>query len=571
MKIALYYHSPFETGGIEKTMLSRGKYLASLGNEITFIFGDRFCRADMLEEWAKYGRVIRSDLCDEVFDYVIYDSIYNNEVVQADFIIQVINNNIVNAKDVLKFNYKVDLFVTVSEECQKQLKEKYGYDSIVIPNLIDSEEIIEKSKEKYTIPKKTHNFVVVSRIDRYKGFERLGKVIEEISLITKEYQFVIVGSNDNFPDYMNSLKERWKKYNVIWVGRQSNPYKYMANADALFQLSDDESQCMVMYESMIIGTPVIVTDFDNAVKDVTEERGFVLNKDLSNLDIYSILNKKFNFKFEYKNSNKWKEILKPVEIKDKKFSIIIPNYNNAEWLDKCLSSVSNQTYKNYEVIFVDDMSTDNSVDIAYQYVEKIKHFTIIQNRSKRYNGGSRNVGILETTGDYIVCIDSDDWLIDEFVLEKLNKFIRNEDLIRTGYFLYSEKNTFKDIPKHKDIMELFKEPTVAIWTKVVKTEIMKQTLFDEGTLCEDKVFHYRLIDKIKTWRDYPEITHIWNRTNKNSTSTSKSYKWNSSCIRHIASMYDFIHETQNEQFKSYVQGRIRVVKEMIEKGDFQQI
>ena len=77
-----------------------------------------------------------------------------------------------------------------------------------------------------------------------------------------------------------------------------------------------------------------------------------------------------------------KEIATPKKL-NYKIGIIIPNYNYEEWIDKCLTSIANQTYKNFEVIFCDDCSTDNSVNIAYKYVEKM-NIKIVQLQQKRW-------------------------------------------------------------------------------------------------------------------------------------------------------------------------------------------
>ena len=78
MKVALYYTRPFETGGIEKTMLARGKYLSENGFDVTFIYASYDSPIDMLEKWATVGNVKHLDICkDEVFDWCIYDAVYN--------------------------------------------------------------------------------------------------------------------------------------------------------------------------------------------------------------------------------------------------------------------------------------------------------------------------------------------------------------------------------------------------------------------------------------------------------------------------------------------------------------
>ena len=74
MKIAMYYTRPFETGGIEKTMYARGKYLSEQGYDITFIYASNDSPLDMLEKWATIGNVKHIDICkDEIFDWCISD------------------------------------------------------------------------------------------------------------------------------------------------------------------------------------------------------------------------------------------------------------------------------------------------------------------------------------------------------------------------------------------------------------------------------------------------------------------------------------------------------------------
>ena len=573
MKIAMYYSCPFETGGVEKTMFSRAKVLTEAGNEVTFVYSNHDAQLPMLEKWATIGNVRYIDeVANDIFDLVIYDAIYNLKKVKArkNNYIQVINNCLADSKERYETGIPFKKYVSVSEEAKKQFKEVYGKDSTVIPNLIDEKEIIELSKEEVDIPKKKHNFVMVSRIDRYKGFDKLEIALKKCEeRYGKDYQLVIVGSCNLFNSYVDEIKNKLKNYNVIWEGMQENPYKYMRWADSLWQFSVSESQCMVMYEALIVGTPCVCTDFKNAIKELTDGKGYILNKDLSNFDLEKIENLKKDFTYHYPDySKEWLKIIEPPKKKDYKFSIIIPNYNNGKFLEKCLNSVLNQTYKNYEIIFVDDMSEDNSLEIANRM---LKGHKVLKVPYKKYNGGTRNIGIMEATGDYIMCIDSDDWLINDKVLEDLNNFIEDEDIIRTGYSLYNGEIIFTDIPKHETMMDLFVEPTCAVWTKLIKTEILKNTLFSEGTLMEDKVHHYRIVDHSNSFADFPQVTHVWNRTNTHSVSTKRNYKWDNSIYRHIADMLDFTEETKNKQYKDYVLKRVEMHKQMAAKKDFRQL
>lgn len=96
----------------------------------------------------------------------------------------------------------------------------------------------------------------------------------------------------------------------------------------------------------------------------------------------------------------------------KKISIITPVYNRADCLPRCIDSVLRQEYKNWELILVDDGSKDSSISVAesYQKIDlRIRVFSFPQNRG---TNAARNKAIIESTGDYLLILDSDDWLAD---------------------------------------------------------------------------------------------------------------------------------------------------------------
>ena len=118
-----------------------------------------------------------------------------------------------------------------------------------------------------------------------------------------------------------------------------------------------------------------------------------------------------------------------------KISVIIPVYNVEKYIRQCLESVINQTYKNLEIIIVNDGTKDNSMKIVEEYLsdERIK---IID----KENGGlssARNKGLEHATGDYILFVDSDDW-IKENLCETCMKNQKNEDIIAYNYIEYDE-------------------------------------------------------------------------------------------------------------------------------------
>ena len=176
-----------------------------------------------------------------------------------------------------------------------------------------------------------------------------------------------------------------------------------------------------------------------------------------------------------------------------KFSIIIPVYNVEAYISKCLDSIKNQSYDNYEVIIVNDGTKDNSVNVIDKYLS--------DNRFKLYNkenGGlssARNYGIKYVTGDYILFIDSDDY-IERDLLNNFNNILKNKeyDLVKynikvvdDNYNLIRMENGL-DKSKEIDMYSLlgleFSEPA---WAYLYKASffIDNNFLYPVGRIHED--------------------------------------------------------------------------------------
>ena len=95
-------------------------------------------------------------------------------------------------------------------------------------------------------------------------------------------------------------------------------------------------------------------------------------------------------------------------------SIVIPVYNVEKYLEKCLQSVQNQTYNHFEVILVNDGSTDSSLSICEKFVNQDKRFSVFS----KENGGmssARNFGIKKAKGSFITFVDSDDYIVKDYL------------------------------------------------------------------------------------------------------------------------------------------------------------
>ena len=111
-----------------------------------------------------------------------------------------------------------------------------------------------------------------------------------------------------------------------------------------------------------------------------------------------------------------------------RYSIIVPAYNTEKYIDKCLKSIFSNTYKNFEVIIVNDGSTDKTEDIINKYIKKYDNIIYIKQKNMGLSL-ARNNGVKKATGDYLLFIDSDDY-VEKNLLENINKDIDDLDVLR---------------------------------------------------------------------------------------------------------------------------------------------
>lgn len=188
-------------------------------------------------------------------------------------------------------------------------------------------------------------------------------------------------------------------------------------------------------------------------------------------------------------------------------SVILPIYNVEKYLEKCLKSVINQTYKNLEIILVDDGSKDNSPQICDEYAVKDKRIVVIH----KSNGGlsdARNAGIEIAKGKYMTLIDSDDYVEKDYVqfLYQLIKENNAEMSICSHTVLYTngtriEKETGEHLvldPKTTLEKILYDEGIdLSAWAKMYKKELFDNVKYPKGRIFEDAATTYLLIDECK--------------------------------------------------------------------------
>lgn len=190
-------------------------------------------------------------------------------------------------------------------------------------------------------------------------------------------------------------------------------------------------------------------------------------------------------------------------------SVVVPMYNCEGTIKKCINSIIHQTYKNIEIVVVDDGSTDNTCSICETLKEDDDRIVII----KKENGGvssARNIGIKQSTGKFITFVDADDYIKDNYI-ETLYKNVGNNDLIISNAII--EKNGIsknfnkvlraKSVDRNRALKMLFSDICFQStpWGKLYRTDLVKRIQFNESMrIAEDHEFlikYINLSDSIK--------------------------------------------------------------------------
>ena len=255
------------------------------------------------------------------------------------------------------------------------------------------------------------------------------------------------------------------------------------------------------------------------------------------------------------------------------FKIIIPVYNCEKYIEKCIKSIENQTFQDFSIVIIDDVSTDNSPTIIKNLCNQYSNVISLFIHNKVWNGGARNIGInTKINSQYTLFIDSDDWLSSNDCLEYLYNLIKENnypDCIRMNYNLLKDKQLkeVKFLEKELSPQKLLKSLSVAVWTKCVKTELV--TYFPEETLMEDEIQHISQCDNIENVILCKKPIITWNRDNVNSCSTMDKKtnplydKWNSSIYRFLADLIDL--KCKHNYCEEYRLQRIKQIKNIIKE------
>jgi len=256
-----------------------------------------------------------------------------------------------------------------------------------------------------------------------------------------------------------------------------------------------------------------------------------------------------------------------------KVSLIIPVCNQEKYIKKIYVCIENQNLKSLEIIFVDDFSSDNSSNVIKELMEVDKRIVYIKNKENKGAFHSRNIGVLNSKGEYIFCADVDDYLLNDILYKSYKTSIAYNLDILQFYVMAGDfkKNIWWKVLRYrsgiirgnevKDIF--FKGTTRNTWDKFVKREIFVKSIEfmgnkfrkDKFVVYNDDVSIFGLLEKAKSFGFLEEIGYIYNWAVPNSTTHKyQDIKYTNDIFKSCFTIMEYFYEqTENNKFEK-IQG-----------------
>ena len=205
-------------------------------------------------------------------------------------------------------------------------------------------------------------------------------------------------------------------------------------------------------------------------------------------------------------------------------SVIVPIYNVEKYLDKCILSIINQTYKNLEIILVNDGSNDNCGNIC-DYYKKIDNRIVVNHKMNEGISSARNVGIDQAKGKLICFVDSDDYLESNYIEElkkNMNKY--DSDISVCNYYYIKKKkkkikckvpNDISFVLTDKKIYDCmhnkYEGLCVYAWNKLYKKEVFNNLRYPKNQIYEDSYILCEILDKVNkvSYTLKPLYNHVY--------------------------------------------------------------
>lgn len=238
-------------------------------------------------------------------------------------------------------------------------------------------------------------------------------------------------------------------------------------------------------------------------------------------------------------------------------SIIVPVYDVEPYIRQCIDSILNQTYKDIEILLIDDGSPDNCGRICDEYAKQDSRIRVFHTENRGLSA-ARNLGLKEAKGEYIGFVDSDDW-IEPDMYEVLLRSLQEEeaDISICGYWLeYTDKKSdwqpSKAIYQNKEALKALLEWNIKsnVWNKLYCRDVLQNVTFPDGRYFEDIYFTIHILVQSQKTVVNPVCEYHY-RKRQESISSDHSAKSLIDLAEARLFRYEYVRENEPEIFREY--------------------
>ena len=373
----------------------------------------------------------------------------------------------------------------------------------------------------YPILKKHKSSHVLSSSFSKKSLNQIRSFLKNST--SKNDKYLILNSDSWVKGTKNCVEYAEKnklKYELVGGLQHKDLLKKLSESKGLIFLPNGYDTCpRIVIEAKLLGCDVILND------NVQHKDEPWFN------DSSSILNYVEQQKNLFYDKCLKQEITHNRLSEKTRFHFIIPGYNVFDWIEKCIVSIQRQDYENYSVTYIDDMSTDSSVNVYKNLTKGCDNFDIVVSDSKNYALKNISIAIDSLKADkedVIIVLDADDWLSSPQVLGYLNSFYQEKKCLMTyGSYMYYpfgtegvepsdypsevvEKNVYREDDWRATHLRTFKKK---LWDNINQDDFIDED-GEYYKMAYDQAMMLPMLEMAREYAAYtPEILHVYNRAN----------------------------------------------------------
>lgn len=174
-------------------------------------------------------------------------------------------------------------------------------------------------------------------------------------------------------------------------------------------------------------------------------------------------------------------------------SVIVPVYNVAEYIEECIVSIINQTYRNLQIIVIDDGSTDKSIDICQKYAKNDSRIEMVCQENQGVSV-ARNTGLAHAKGEFVTFIDSDDYVDSDYIETLIGHIDESTDIVCCN--IPTKKGIVNDTIRRKVLIARLFSISGYTWGKLIRRECIKKEFHKDIKYAEDYIFYINLMSSI---------------------------------------------------------------------------